>query len=308
MYEKGLVSIGLPAYKANYLKDAINSILKQTYTQFELIIVNDKSPENLDKIVKEYNDERIHYYVNEKNLGGHNLVDNWNRCFSYAKGEFFVLASDDDIYSDVFLETLIKLSEKYPQTNVFRARGQIINNRNEILDYYPSSPEYEDCIDYVWHRISGFRHQTMPEFMFRTELLKKINGFVSFPKAWYSDDATVFLMSQEGGIASSTQCLFNFRQSGENISSDSSNIDDKIEANMIFTQWLNSFLDNFQNPFKKNLIMSKRNKKSILIYAHLLSYCSLKKIFSFFKRRKNLGITNRSFIYLFFYKIKRAYV
>lgn len=66
---KDLVSIGIPAYKATYLKEAIDSVLNQTYTKFELIIVNDKSPENIEEIISTYNDKRIRYYKNEDNLG-----------------------------------------------------------------------------------------------------------------------------------------------------------------------------------------------------------------------------------------------
>ena len=55
-------SFVLPAYKAKYLKDAIDSILSQTYSQFELIIVNDASPEDLDSIIYSCQDDRIKYY------------------------------------------------------------------------------------------------------------------------------------------------------------------------------------------------------------------------------------------------------
>ena len=61
---KDLVSIGIPAYKATYLKEAIDSVLNQTYTKFELIIVNDKSPENIEEIISTYNDKRIRYSSN----------------------------------------------------------------------------------------------------------------------------------------------------------------------------------------------------------------------------------------------------
>ena len=89
----------LPAYKARFFREALDSILSQTNKDFDLIIVNDASPEDLDSIVRSYNDSRIRYYVNEKNIGGKDLVAQWNHCLEYAKGEYVILASDDDVYS-----------------------------------------------------------------------------------------------------------------------------------------------------------------------------------------------------------------
>ena len=77
-------SFVLPAYKAAYLKEAIDSILNQTYKEFELIIVNDASPEGVDAIVRSYDDPRIQYYVNAENIGGKDLVAQWNYSITYA--------------------------------------------------------------------------------------------------------------------------------------------------------------------------------------------------------------------------------
>ena len=90
-------SFVLPAYKAAFLREAIDSILAQSYPDFELIIVNDKSPEDLASIVDSYHDERIQYYVNAQNIGGHDLVAQWNHCITYATGKYLILASDDDL-------------------------------------------------------------------------------------------------------------------------------------------------------------------------------------------------------------------
>ena len=71
-------SILLPAYKCRYLKECIDSVMAQTYSNWELVIVNDASPENLDSIVLQYNDARIHYYKNKHNYGAKHLVHQWN--------------------------------------------------------------------------------------------------------------------------------------------------------------------------------------------------------------------------------------
>src|SRR5690606_28530398 len=107
-------SIGIPAFKARFLKECIDSILSQTFSDFELIIVNDASPENIDDIVKNYSDSRIRYYVNEKNFGAEQVVDNWNKCLSYALGDYFVLMGDDDLMMPNYLYEFSKLIDRYP--------------------------------------------------------------------------------------------------------------------------------------------------------------------------------------------------
>ena len=75
-------SITIPAYKAAFLPEAIESCLAQTYSDFELIVVDDASPEDIAGIVHRYEDRRIKYYRNEHNYGAINVVENWNRCLA----------------------------------------------------------------------------------------------------------------------------------------------------------------------------------------------------------------------------------
>ena len=102
-------SFVLPAYKATYLQQAMQSILSQTYSDFELIVVDDCSSEDIEGIVSGFKDERISYFRNEKNIGGHDLVGQWNKCLSYAEGEYVILATDDDLYAPEFLKTFVPL-------------------------------------------------------------------------------------------------------------------------------------------------------------------------------------------------------
>ena len=80
-------SFVMPSYKVRYMKLAIDSILRQSYEDFELVIINDASPEDMNGLVDLYHDSRIVYLKNEKNIGGFDLVKNWNRCIQYAKGD-----------------------------------------------------------------------------------------------------------------------------------------------------------------------------------------------------------------------------
>ena len=60
-------TIAIPAYKRRFLKEAIDSVIAQTYSHFELVIVDDASPDDLFSVVSQYEDDRIRYYRNEVN-------------------------------------------------------------------------------------------------------------------------------------------------------------------------------------------------------------------------------------------------
>src|ERR1041384_7268362 len=96
-----LVSVLMTAYnREDYIAEAIESVLASTYTNFELIIVDDCSSDNTVAIAKEYKakDKRIKVYVNEKNLGDY---PNRNKAASYANGDFLMYVdSDDKILTD----------------------------------------------------------------------------------------------------------------------------------------------------------------------------------------------------------------
>ena len=232
-------SFVLPAYKARFFKEALDSILNQTYKDFELIVVNDASPEALYSIVKNYKDSRIRYYVNENNIGGKDLVAQWNHCLKYANGEYIILASDDDVYSHLYLEKMDELVCKYPNVNVFRPRIQEIDAKGVITCKYDYIKEYVNQIEYIYHWMRGSIGSGIGYFIFHKEALKNNGGFYELPLAWGSDDITVINMAKSG-IVFSPHILFSFRNSGLNITSKKNDVitlRKKLEAYCIFENW-----------------------------------------------------------------------
>ena len=109
--QKDLVSIVMPTYNdAQYLPEAIDDILTQTYENFELIIVNDGSTDNTSEILESYalKDKRISVY--EKENGGTGSALNYG--FKRAKGEFGTWASSDDNKQKEFIDTLVQFLKK----------------------------------------------------------------------------------------------------------------------------------------------------------------------------------------------------
>ncbi len=102
-------SITIPAYKKRYLAEAIESVIRQSYNDFELIIVDDCSPEDLYSIVQSFSDSRIKYFRNQTNCGAIDVVDNWNICLSYCTGDFVICMGDDDRLLPNCLEEYLEL-------------------------------------------------------------------------------------------------------------------------------------------------------------------------------------------------------
>lgn len=271
-----LVTIAIPAYKVAYLKQAVESAVRQTYRNIEIIVVNDHSPYDVDHVVESFNDVRIRYYTNDKNIGGTDLVAQWNKCLSYAQGEFFCLLCDDDVYHPDFVKELVALSERYPTVDVFRARTKEIDIKGNINDVFPSSPEYETAYDYMWQKWKGVRRQTVSEFMIRTQHAKQLGGYYSLPRGWGSDSLSVFLFGMKNGIVSSTSILTCFRMSGENISSVFT--DDAEEKMMAAEKYRKKCLELIQNCKDEDLkvLLFKYEKADYLARVrYILSKSSL---------------------------------
>lgn len=248
-----LVSIAIPCFKIDYLKESILSVVQQTYSNWELIIVNDASYDDIDGVVNSFQDARIRYYKNEINLGKEDPARNWNKCLELAQGEFFALLCDDDLYAPTFIEEMLKLANRYPLCGTFRTRANFIDAQGKETDKYSSAPEWESWEDYLWHVVRNYRHQTISEWMFRTDTIKKAGGYAILPLAWYADYLSVFKISKEGGIASTPKILAHFRQSGKNISSqDNKNTEKKIVASLKYREEVEQLLA--KTPDKEDLL------------------------------------------------------
>lgn len=218
MDKKIKFSVTVPAYKAMYLDECIQSVLAQTYTVFELIIVNDNSPQDLDNIVTKYNDNRIKYYKNAKGFGAECVVGNWNKCLEYATGDFLICMGDDDRLLPNCLEEYVSLINEYPSLDVYHTRTQIIDSDSNIIDLQEARPLFESAYSILFHRLKMLRIQFIGDFLFRVSRLREIGGFYDLPYACSSDDITVLICASKKGIANTFIPGFQYRDNGQTIS------------------------------------------------------------------------------------------
>ncbi|GAB2642943.1 hypothetical protein GCM10027035_41210 [Emticicia sediminis] len=310
-------SIGIPAYKSRYLEECIKSVLSQTYTNFELIIVNDNSPEPIEEIVERFLDDRILYSKNEYNIGAENVVDNWNKCSDKATGDFFVLLGDDDLMMPNYLEEFLKLIDRYPTLDVFHCRSFIIDEEGTINSMTLSWPEYETVYENIYHRIKEHRVQYISDFMYRLSTLKQHGGFYKLPLAWASDDISAYIAAGKKGIAHTQEPVFCYRMSGYTISS-TGNRDLKMKAIIREEQWISNFL-------KLQPLTSLEQTFHTLICAYYKLYIQKKKIrtitlsfnannnsilnlLSWYSKRKQYYISINELVYAYLEYLKKIIV
>ena len=295
-----LVTIAIPAYKATFLKEAISSALNQTYANIELIVVDDCSPENIENIIKEFNDSRIRYYRNAANIGKGDPSKNWNKCLEHAKGEYFALLCDDDTYEPTFVEEMLKLANDYPDIKVFRARAKTIDENNNTVNWYPSSPTFETCFDYMYQKLSGFRRQTISEFLYITDYIKNLGGYTNMPRAWTADLLSIFKFAQNNGIASTTNILVNFRDSSQNISSIVFDAIQKKDALLSFEKEINDYIYNLSDKKQAKIL---KDALYYFMFTEITILCSHASVVNIAKITLQGGFPRRWLLFIIAKKI-----
>lgn len=247
----------LPAFKAKFFAEALESIKNQTYTDFICIVSDDCSPENLKAIYDEVVglDSRFTFRRNPENMGSKSLVSHWNMLVDMCETEFLIMASDDDVYEPNFLEEIDKLTVKYPEVDLFRGRVKSIDEDGELLIHDACYPEYMDQAHFFRMNIVSNFITCESCYCYKTKRLNEQGRYVDFPIAWFSDDATHIMMAKNGCV-STNKPIFGFRQSNLSISNTFDNVVDarkKVEASMLFYQWICNEKEKINNNEEKKL-------------------------------------------------------
>lgn len=135
---KPLISICMPNHNyENFIKETIESILAQTYTNFELIIVDDASTDSSVQVIKSFNDSRIRLIQNQSNMF---MFPTINKAIKHSKGEIITVIHSDDMYEKTFLEEVVNAYETYPDKKVFITGVNFYHSdENYKVPWYPYS-------------------------------------------------------------------------------------------------------------------------------------------------------------------------
>ncbi|MBA7491966.1 hypothetical protein ES702_02514 [subsurface metagenome] len=140
-YRNPKVSVCMPNYNfGHFIGQAIQSVLEQTFADFELIIVDDASTDNSVAIIKSFSDERVKFYQNEKNIG---RVKNINKCLSLASGEYVTILPSDDIYLPASLQRRVQVLDSEPGVGlVYSSAGTIDEDGTVVKEHHTWTQNY----------------------------------------------------------------------------------------------------------------------------------------------------------------------
>ncbi len=137
------LSVCIPTYcGAEHLGAAIESVLNQDFSDYELLIIDDNSPDHTAQVVAKYQDARIRYIKNSENLGPEG---NWNKCLTEAQGQYFKLLPHDDVLAPTCLSRQVAtLDNDIEQTlALVFCKRQIIGHNGRVIASrgYPGGKE-----------------------------------------------------------------------------------------------------------------------------------------------------------------------
>jgi len=239
--EKDLAII-IPAYKPEFLQRALESICKQTNQNFQVYIGNDGSPFDLAKICLPYCQKYgWEYHEFGSNLGKTNLVGHWNRCVRMSNSEKWIwLFSDDDEMQADCVEHFYLSLKKHPDTRVFRFDFSIIDEHSNVTRSNDESFPSLTAFEFGKLRFERKIFSSAVEFIFLRQSFDAANGFVNFPSAWCSDDASWIKFTSDAPIISIKGGRVYWRMSSFNISGGKKEYkNDKLNAAIAFIIWFN---------------------------------------------------------------------
>lgn len=238
--QKGLISVIMSNYNTpeEYLREAIESILNQTYSDFEFIIVDDCSTDNSLEIIKSYKDSRISVIKNKVNMG---ITKSLNRALAVSKGEFVARMDADDICLPERFEKQVEYLKQNREVIVCGTWVELFGNGADAYNEKYSRkilPEKETLqINLLFGNHMNIIH---PTAMFNHKLLKD-NNIVYNENYIYAQDYRMWVdCSQKGELKNIPEILFKYRIHNKAVSSDKKSVQTECAKNIMAEQlaWL----------------------------------------------------------------------
>ncbi|WPP52903.1 glycosyltransferase family 2 protein [Catalinimonas niigatensis] len=259
-----LVSIIIPVYNSEkYIKNTIESCLQQTYTHIEIIIVNDGSKDNSEKIIKGFNDSRLKYYK----------IANSGPCYARnfgiekATGDLFQFLDADDVLDQEKLESQVRYYQSHGDEYVYSGiMGFIINDQKQLeqgFDFYYKNLRIEEYFRKMFYHFG--KYYTTGMWLLPRKLVEKTHGWDE--KVRINNDGEYFsrIILHSKGIVFCPEAIFYYRRDVP------MSVSKRFNSKDIYESWLYSYscyVKCFQRTLNKKTA-NELGRKALSVY-----YCN----------------------------------
>lgn len=267
-----MISIAMATFNGEYfLREQIDSILNQTYKDFELVICDDCSTDSTVQILKSYTDPRIKLFINEKNLG---FKKNFEKAIKLCSGEYIALSDQDDIWENNKLELCLN---NIGEHDLVCTNSQIINSENIPQNYTMKDVLKIKKIPNNQFKI--FKHLILTNFVQGSTILAKkdfILNTLPIPNNFgYHDYWFGIMATLNNGVKYLNVCTLRYRKHENQVTTNivenfTKELTHKISKSNLLDH-CNNQLEKF-NTIKKLKLNPKQNKfvnNTIKYYQHL---------------------------------------
>lgn len=169
-----------------FIKDCVNSILNQTYPEFELHVLDNCSTDNTLDWLNSLDDPRISISRSTNSLS---IVESWARILEVEKHEFMTLIGHDDILYPKYLATIKSMIESHPEAGLYFTGGDFINANGRVMRKCRPVAEIESAADYLEGRLTFQRDVFGSGYVMRSSDYDKLGGIPEFERLLFADDA-----------------------------------------------------------------------------------------------------------------------
>ena len=295
------LAIVIPLYKIDFFKFTLESLANQTCKDFTVYLGDDCSKDDFKTLVEQYKDRLdIHYTRFDENLGGKDLVAQWNRCIALVHDEPWIwLFSDDDVMDCQCVERFYDtVSDDY---DVYHYNVKVIDETNSIVRSMNAFSEVITSEELYKGKSTNQLNSFVVEYIFRRELFERSGGFEWYDLAWNTDLATWIKLGQEKGIKTIHESCVMWRESGVNITPNHDNlmVYRKMLIDVDFIAWTNKFFHSSSiRKFNHYALF-----RLLTSYSNILTY---KQIAEILNKAVSLNVVNTA--YRFFVKLGYPFI
>lgn len=213
-----LVTIAIPTFnRAPLLGGCIQAALAQTYENIEVLVSNNASSDDTQKVLREFDDKRLRVLTQETNIG---LQPNWNACLDAAKGEYVVVVSDDDRISPWFLSRCIEIIEQQPRIPIVVALSNFhlsdLGQTRPPLTSRLIGTGVADGTDILLEFLKDEITVAMCGILLRTDVLRSEGGFpLDYPHTGDVAAWAPILCGSKAGFVNEACATYNFHCESE---------------------------------------------------------------------------------------------